>query len=86
MNMKKPGMIGIRLREQLPLSSFEEKYYLANPTFTQRLRRDARMVVDSARFLILWATLGRRLRAAVKEAERSGSQLVLEDWLSSQQR
>ena len=66
------------------MSSFEEKYYLTNPTLMQRLRRDARMIRDSARFLILWATLGRRLRKGVKEAERTGTQLVLEDWLRTQ--
>ena len=63
------------------MHSFEEKYYLTSPTFAQRLRRDARMVADSARFLILWATLGRRLRKGVKEAESKGTQIVLEDWL-----
>ncbi len=66
------------------MSSFEEKYYLTDPTFMQRLRRDARMVVDSARFLVLWATLGRRLRKAVKDAERKGVPIVLEDWLRMQ--
>lgn len=63
------------------MSSFEERYYLTNPTFTQRLRRDVRMILDSTRFLFLWATLGRRLRKGVKEAERAGMPLMLEDWL-----
>lgn len=65
------------------MSSFEERYYLANPTYAQRLRRNVRLALDSARFLVLWATRGRRLRALVRQAERDGSQVVLEDFFGS---
>ena len=68
------------------MESFEGRYYLAEASSGRRLLRDARMVLDSLRFLLLWATVGWRLRRAVRRAQRDATQLVLEDLLQLPER
>lgn len=61
------------------MSSFEEKFYLQNPSLIQRLRRDLRLCCDSLRFFFLWLTKGRRIRRAYRRAQGSNTQLIMED-------
>ena len=52
------------------MGSFEEKYYLTNPTFWQGLKRDAGLFLNSLGFFIVWLTKGRRLRQAYRQAQK----------------
>ncbi|MGI9228409.1 MAG: hypothetical protein ACR2P9_00945 [Gammaproteobacteria bacterium] len=63
------------------MASFEEKFYLQNPGLLDRLKRDWRLVRESLQFLLLWATLGHRLRKACRKAKQDNTQVVLEDLL-----
>lgn len=60
-------------------ASFETRYYLGEAPWHARLWRDLRILAGSARFLWLWLTVGRRVRRAVREAERAGRTVCLED-------
>lgn len=63
------------------MSSFEERYYLSNPSFYQKLKRDLIFFLESCRFLFLWLSKGYILRKALKKAEKEKGQLVLEEYL-----
>jgi len=60
------------------MASFEDKFYRRNPSRLERWRRDLALLGESAAFLALWATKGRRLRRAVRRAERRGEQVVID--------
>lgn len=63
------------------MPSFEEKYYLENPSLLDRLKRDFRMLRENLLFLLLWATKGRKLRAAYRKAKDENGVVVLDDLL-----
>jgi hypothetical protein len=65
------------------MASFEERFCLRNPTLLQAVRRDLELLADSGRFLLLWATLGRRVRRAARRAQAGGEPLFLEDILKA---
>lgn len=60
-------------------TSFESRYYLGQASLPRRLWRDLRIIGSSASFLWLWFTLGGRLRRALRDAERGGRVIYLED-------
>lgn len=66
------------------MQSFEQRYYLRNPGFTQKLVRDARFFLETCQFILLWATKGRRLRKALREAQKNDSQIILERFLEEE--
>ena len=61
------------------MGSFEEKYYLTNPTFWQGLKRDAGLFLNSLGFFIAWLTKGRRLRRIYRQAQKENTEIILED-------
>lgn len=66
------------------MASFEEQFYLENPTRWQALRRDARLLLWLGVRAWAWASLGVKVRRAYRQAQRSGVPLVLEDLLPPQ--
>lgn len=60
-------------------ASFENRYYLGEANFAQRIWRDLRIIGSSARFVWMWMTLGRRVRRATAAAERENRVVHLED-------
>lgn len=62
-------------------ASFESRYYLGDASLLRRCWRDLALIGSSARFLWLWLTLGGRLRRTVRDAEREGRVVRLEDEL-----
>ncbi len=65
--------------------SFEEKYYLTDPTLCQRIKRDAGLFLDSLAFFITWLTLGRQIRRAYRRAQQENTEVILEDLLEKKQ-
>jgi hypothetical protein len=61
------------------MSSFEEQFVLRNPTRRKALQRDLALLRNSARFLWLWLTRGRAVRRLLREAERCGQVVYLDD-------
>jgi hypothetical protein len=60
------------------MASFEQEFYLENPSRWQVLRRDARLLLRLAKYALLWLTLGVLVRRAYRRAQRSGEPLELE--------
>lgn len=60
------------------VASFEEQFYLENPTRWQALWRDTRLLVLLARYALLWLVKGTRVRRAYRRALRDGEVLELE--------
>lgn len=59
--------------------TFAEQFFLEEATPAQRLGRDLRLALFLARTLWGWATVGRRVRRAWREACARGEPLYLED-------
>jgi hypothetical protein len=62
------------------MSSFESRYILNNPSLWQRIKRDIALLIDSLIFLVIWMTKGRKIRQALRQAEKDNNKLVLEDY------
>jgi hypothetical protein len=60
------------------MASFEQDFYLENPSRLQVLRRDMRLLLRLASYALLWLTLGVLVRRAYRRAQRSGEPLELE--------
>lgn len=60
------------------MPSFEERFYLENPTLGQRLKRNLKLLVWLAAGLWSWFFPGWRLRSRYREAERKTQPLTLE--------
>ncbi len=60
-------------------ASFESRYYLGEASLLKRWWRDLRIVASSARFVWLWFTMGRGLRARLRAAERDGRVIYMEE-------
>ena len=60
------------------MPSFEEQFYLENPTRWQALRRDLRLLLMLARYALMWLTKGMSVRRAYERAQRGGEPLDLE--------
>ena len=63
------------------MASFEDQFYLENPTRWQALKRDARLLLLLSRYALLWLTRGVLVRRAYRRAQRTGKPLVLESLL-----
>ncbi len=63
------------------MRSFENRYILNNPSLWQRIRRDIALLKDSLVFLLIWMSKGRKLRKALRRAEKQDKTLILEDYL-----
>jgi len=60
------------------MPSFEDQFYLENPTRWQALRRDARLLLMLARYAFMWLTKGVVVRRAYQRAQSGGQPLDLE--------
>tara|TARA_R110001592_G_scaffold337300_1_gene623735 strand:+ start:355228 stop:355425 length:198 start_codon:yes stop_codon:yes gene_type:complete len=60
------------------MASFEEEFYLENPTRWQALRRDIRLLCLLARYAVMWLTRGAGVRRAYRRAQSSGEPLTIE--------
>jgi hypothetical protein len=60
------------------MAGFEEEYVLGESTLRQRLARDWRLAGHLVRVFWMWCTVGRRLRRAYREAERTGDPVVID--------
>jgi hypothetical protein len=63
------------------MASFEEQFYLENPSRWQAWCRDVRLLLWLARRALLWLTRGVLVRWAYRRAQARGEPLVLEDIL-----
>ena len=61
------------------MASFEEQFYLENPSRSQALRRDLALLWWLAKVGLFWLTKGLMVRRAYKKAQRTGQALALED-------
>ena len=61
------------------MASFEEEFYLENPTRGQVFRRNLRLALRLFRFAWLWLTVGARVRRQYHRAQQSGQPLILEE-------
>jgi hypothetical protein len=59
--------------------SFEDRYYLANPTAWQRCKRNIDLFISSLMFLVLWMTKDRQVRRALKKAQEENSKIMLDE-------
>ena len=60
------------------MASFEETFYLENPSRWQAFKRDLRLLLMLARYALMWLTRGVRVRRAYRQAQASGEPLELE--------
>ena len=60
------------------MASFEEEFYLENPTRWQALQRDIRLLLRLAQYALMWLTRGIFVRKAYRRAQLSGKPLEIE--------
>ena len=60
------------------MASFEEEFYLENPTRWQVLQRDMRLLWLLASYAVMWLTRGVVVRKAYRRAQLSGEPLEIE--------
>jgi len=60
------------------MPSFEEQFYLENPTRWQAMRRDLRLLLMLARYALVWLTKGVVVRRAYRRAQAERKPLELE--------
>ncbi|MFT4824584.1 MAG: hypothetical protein ACJAUG_003192 [Halioglobus sp.] len=65
------------------MPSFEEQFYIENPSRWQALRRDLRLLLWLAHKAWLWLGKGLLVRIAYRRARRSKKTLILEDQFKS---
>lgn len=63
------------------MSSFEEQFYLEDPSRWQVFKRDARLLLMLARYALLWLTRGVVVRRAYRRAQHDGEPLQLDSLL-----
>ena len=61
------------------MPSFEEQFYLENPTRWQRLKRDIALLGWLARYALFWLFHGFSVRRAYRQAREKGEHVVLEE-------
>ena len=61
------------------MASFEERFYLENPTRLQALGRDFRLLLMLAGYALMWLFKGARVRRAYRRAQRKGEVLELDE-------
>jgi hypothetical protein len=60
------------------MASFEEEFYLENPSRWQALRRDFRLLLMLLSYAVMWLTRGVRVRRAYRRAQLTGEPLEIE--------
>ena len=60
------------------MPSFEERFYLEDPTLLQRLRRNIALIADSLVFVWIWATAGRQIRRRYRKAKAEDKVLLVD--------
>ena len=63
------------------MSSFENKYYLRDPTSYQCIKRDLSLLIDSAKFFLVWLFKGYLIRRKYRQAQEQDTYLFLDDLL-----
>lgn len=61
------------------MPSFEEQFYLENPSHWQVLTRNLRLLTWLIRPALDWLIRGSRVRKAYQKARQSGQPVILED-------
>lgn len=59
--------------------SFEDRYYLTNPTAWERCKRNIDLYVSSLMFFVFWMTKGKQVRRALEKAEKDNCKLKLDE-------
>jgi len=62
------------------MSSFEDRFYLENPTFLARIQRNARLLLALLKAAGAWLFKGYRLRRALRKKSSTNQIVYLEDW------
>ena len=63
------------------MPSFEEQFYLENPTRWQSLKRDIALLGWLARYALFWLIRGVPVRKSYLKAQQEGEQVILEEIL-----
>ncbi len=63
------------------MPSFEEQFYLENPTRWRALKRDVALLGWLARYALFWLIRGASVRRSYRRAQQKGEQVVLEEIL-----
>jgi hypothetical protein len=61
------------------MKSFEEQFYLENPSRYQIIKRDIRLFFWLLKRALMWLGRGLLIRIAYKKAKNSGKPLVIEE-------
>ena len=61
------------------MKSFEEQFYLENPSRYQIIKRDVRLFFWLQKRALMWLGKGLLIRIAYKKAKNSGKPLVIEE-------
>ena len=61
------------------MKSFEEEFYLENPSRYQIIKRDIRLFFWLLKRALMWLGKGFLIRIAYKKAKNSGKPLVIEE-------
>ncbi|MFL2482226.1 MAG: hypothetical protein ACJ0HZ_06490 [Woeseiaceae bacterium] len=61
------------------MKSFEEQFYLENPSRYQIIKRDVRLFFWLLKRALMWLGKGLLIRIAYKKAKNSGKPLVIEE-------
>ena len=61
------------------MKSFEEQFYLENPSRYQIIKRDLRLFFWLLKRALMWLGKGLLIRIAYKKAKNSGKPLVIEE-------
>ena len=61
------------------MKSFEEQFYLENPSRYQIIKRDIRLFFWLLKRALMWLGKGLLIRNAYKKAKNSGKPLVIEE-------
>ena len=61
------------------MKSFEEEFYLENPSRYQLIKRDIRLFFWLLKRALMWLGKGLLIRIAYKKAKNSGKPLVIEE-------
>ena len=61
------------------MKSFEEEFYLENPSRYQIIKRDIRLFFWLLKRALMWLGRGLLIRIAYKKAKNSGKPLVIEE-------
>ena len=61
------------------MKSFEEEFYLENPSRYQIIKRDIRLFFWLLKKALMWLGKGLLIRIAYKKAKNSGKPLVIEE-------